>query len=145
MAETIENNLRKIIIDEQPINPRYYEKISELLDALIAQRREDAISYEAYLKEVKKLAENTTRPAATSDYPDSMNTRGKQSLYDNLENNEDLVIRIDAAVRYTKKDNWKGNKFKRNAVESAVKEELDRYDIDVNNVVDLIKNQTEYD
>ena len=145
MAETIENNLRKIIIDEQPINPRYYEKISELLDALIAQRREDAISYEAYLKEVKKLAENTTRPAATSDYPDSMNTRGKQSLYDNLENNEDLVIRIDAAVRYTKKDNWKGNKFKRNAVESAGKEELDRYDIDVNNVVDLIKNQTEYD
>ena len=39
VAETIENNVRKLIIDEQPINPKYYEKMSELLDALIEQRR----------------------------------------------------------------------------------------------------------
>jgi type I restriction enzyme R subunit len=38
VAETIENNVRKLIIDEQPINPKYYEKMSELLDALIEQR-----------------------------------------------------------------------------------------------------------
>ena len=38
VAETIENNVRKLIIDEQPINPKYYERMSELLDALIAQR-----------------------------------------------------------------------------------------------------------
>lgn len=31
VAETIENNLRKVIIDEQPVNPRYYEKMSALL------------------------------------------------------------------------------------------------------------------
>ncbi len=35
MAETIENNVRKLIIDETPANPKYYEKMSELLDALI--------------------------------------------------------------------------------------------------------------
>ncbi|NNC27369.1 restriction endonuclease subunit R, partial [Salinisphaera sp. USBA-960] len=35
VAETIENNVRKLIIDETPINPKYYEKMSELLDALI--------------------------------------------------------------------------------------------------------------
>ena len=40
VAETIENNVRKLIIDEQPINPKYYEKMSELLDALIEQRRQ---------------------------------------------------------------------------------------------------------
>jgi type I restriction enzyme R subunit len=40
VAETIENNVRKLIIDESPINPKYYEKMSELLDALIAQRKE---------------------------------------------------------------------------------------------------------
>src|SRR5205823_7829528 len=30
MAETIENNLRRLIIEEMPINPNYYEKMSEL-------------------------------------------------------------------------------------------------------------------
>ena len=36
VAETIENNVRRIIIDEMAVNPKYYEKMSELLDALIA-------------------------------------------------------------------------------------------------------------
>ncbi len=31
MAETIENNLRRVIIDERPTNPMYYEKMSALL------------------------------------------------------------------------------------------------------------------
>ena len=34
MAESIENNLRRVIIDEMPTNPRYYEKMSEVLDTL---------------------------------------------------------------------------------------------------------------
>ena len=42
VAETIENNVRKLIIDEQPINPKYYEKMSELLDALIAASAESS-------------------------------------------------------------------------------------------------------
>ena len=31
VAEAIENNIRRLIIDEQPINPKYYEKMSALL------------------------------------------------------------------------------------------------------------------
>ncbi len=45
VAETIENNVRKLIIDEQPINPKYYDKMSELLDALIEQRRQGVLDY----------------------------------------------------------------------------------------------------
>lgn len=40
MAETIENNLRKAII-ESPNNPMYYEKMSALLDELIKMRKEE--------------------------------------------------------------------------------------------------------
>lgn len=145
MAETIENNMRRVIIDEQPINPKYYEKMSELLDALIAQRREEALSYEAYLKEVKQLAGNIIQPKGTTPYPDPINTRGKQSLYDNLGKNEELVIRIDSAIRYTKKADWKTNRFKQRDVEHAVEEELGEYQVDVNEVMELIKNQPEYD
>jgi type I restriction enzyme R subunit len=49
MAENIENNVRKLIIDESPTNPKYYEKMSELLDALINERKENAIEYKKYL------------------------------------------------------------------------------------------------
>jgi type I restriction enzyme R subunit len=45
VAETIENNVRKLIIDESPVNPKYYEKMSALLDALIAQRRKGACTW----------------------------------------------------------------------------------------------------
>ena len=55
MSETIENNLRKVIIDEQPVNPKYYDKMSELLDALIRQRKEEALEYKEYLENLVDL------------------------------------------------------------------------------------------
>jgi type I restriction enzyme R subunit len=147
MAETIENNMRKVIIDEKPINPKYYEKMSELLDALIEQRREEAISYQDYLEQVKKLADSITPKNQSTNYPTSMDTRAKQSLYDNLENNEELVENIDNVIRETKKADWKSNRFKQRVVERAVKDTVGSYDlnIDVDNLMDLIKSQKEYD
>ncbi len=62
VAETIENNVRKLIIDETPINPKYYEKMSELLDALIEQRRKGALDYQKYLAEVVELAKQAKHP-----------------------------------------------------------------------------------
>jgi len=60
MAETIENNVRRLIIDEMEVNPKYYEQMSHLLDALITQRRRKAISYKEYLRQIVEL----TRKAA---------------------------------------------------------------------------------
>ncbi len=145
MAETIENNMRKVIIDGQSINPKYYERMSELLDSIIKQRREEAVSYQEYLQQVKKLAENITQPAGPTAYPESMNSRAKQSLYDNLDQNEHLVTRIDTAIRYTKKADWKTNRFKQRDVEYAVREELADYTFELKDVMELVKNQTEYD
>jgi type I restriction enzyme R subunit len=33
VAVTIENNLRKLIIDGSPINPKFFETLSSLIDA----------------------------------------------------------------------------------------------------------------
>ena len=38
VAETIANNMRKVIIDERATNPKYYDSMSELLDALIEEQ-----------------------------------------------------------------------------------------------------------
>ena len=145
MAETIENNVRKVIIDGQPINPKYYEKMSELLDALIAQRREDAISYEEYLQKVKALAQSVRQPEGSVNYPRSIDTRGKQSLYDNYGQDEILVTKIDTAVHATKKDGWKSNPIKTRNVKYAVEEQAAGYSVEIDPLMDLIKNQSEYD
>jgi len=82
-------------------------------------------------------------------YPKTINTRGKRSLYDNLDNNHELAVRLDTAIRHSKKADWKDNNFKLRTVENAVKEELAAYgtnsDHEVKNVMEIIKNQSEYD
>ena len=62
MAETIENNVRRLIIDETAVNPKYYEKMSKLLDTLILQRKQEAMSYKAYLARLVKLTKKVSSP-----------------------------------------------------------------------------------
>jgi type I restriction enzyme R subunit len=50
VAETIENNVRSKIIKEHLNDPAYYEKMSALLDEIIAARKAKAIEYEEYLR-----------------------------------------------------------------------------------------------
>jgi type I restriction enzyme R subunit len=120
--------------------------MSELLDALIEQRRQQAISYQEYLEQVKQLA-GQVKPgaeAAQGNYPTSMDTTARRSLYDNLGQDESLALRIDTAVLDTKKADWIGNKFKEREVARAVREESAGYNVNLDQVMELLKNQREY-
>ncbi len=125
VAEAIENNVRRLIIDEHPVNPKYYEKMSALLDDLIAQRRTEAVNYQEYLRKIVALTKDVSDPAAGGSYPKAINTPGKRALFDNLESNETLAIAVDSAVRTSRQDEWRGNAFKvkkvRNAIRAALK------------------------
>ena len=143
VAETIENNLRRVIIDEQPINPKYYEKMSELLDTLIKQRREEALEYEQYLAKIMALAQQIQQPAGGTDYPSTLNSNAKRALYDNLGKDEDLAIAVEYAVLTSKKDDWRGHKVKEKEVRYAVKRVLND-DALAETIFDLVKNQYDY-
>ncbi len=147
MSETIENNMRKTIIQEMPVNPAYYEKMSVLLLELIRLRKEGAISYEELLKRYEELAKHI-QPNAKKSYPKEIDTKPKQALYDNLEENEELSIAMDEQVRYVKDDEWRSTHIKRRKVELAIKEVLEKYGITdeamVNKIFDLVSNQKEY-
>lgn len=54
-AEAIENNIRKKIVEKILINPKYYEKMSAILDELIKERRKGAIAYEKLLDHYRVL------------------------------------------------------------------------------------------
>jgi type I restriction enzyme, R subunit len=126
VAEIIENNVRKLIIEEQPINPRYYEKMSELLDALIKQRRQEALEYRTYLERIVALTKKVKNPESAGSYPSAMNTPSKRALYDNLGEDEALALAVDGAVRSNRQDDWRGNNFKVKKIKNAIRETLEK-------------------
>jgi type I restriction enzyme R subunit len=116
-----------------------------LLDALIKDRRQQAIDYKAYLEKVKELSLQVVNPGGTnpSAYPGSINTPAKKALYDNLGGNEGLALRIDTAIRHTKKADWIGNRIKEREVAAAINKELED-DAQLEVIIELVKNQYEY-
>jgi len=148
IAETIENNLRRVIIEESPTNPAYYEKMSILLDELIKRRKEETIEYENYLNEIIALSGKVKKPNTTTDYPATINTAAKRALFDNLERNEKLANELDQKILTTKKDGWKENVQKSKAVKNAIAEVLKAHGIEdeskVNRIFELVKNQKDY-
>lgn len=146
MAEAIANNVRRTIVDENPVNPNYFDRMSTLLDRIILQRREKAISYQEYLEEIQKLARQVVNPSqsSASRYPGSVDTMAKQAIYDNFGKDEVLTTKIDLAVRFTKKADWLGNRFREREIANAVREQIAGYDLDVEEVMTIIKAQKEY-
>ncbi|WP_226099907.1 type I restriction endonuclease subunit R [Dickeya oryzae] len=146
MAETIENNVRKTIVDENPVNPKYYGRMSLLLDELITLRRQNALDYQQYLERIRDLSEQVIHPeqTASTSYPASMDTQAKRAFYDNLGHDETLAQRIDTVIRYTKKAEWIGDRFKEREIRKALREETASYDVDIDKVIDLARQQKEY-
>jgi type I restriction enzyme R subunit len=144
VAETIENNVRRLIIDEMPVNPKYFEKMSELLETLIKHRKADALRYTEYLQRIEELAKMVQRPEATVSYPTGIQTGPLRALYDNLNRDEELAIMIDAVVRNIKKDGFRGNRFKEREIRAAIKPVLDGDDALTNQIFELVKAQREY-
>lgn len=144
VAETIENNVRKLIIDERPINPKYYDRMSELLDDLIAQRRSDALDYKEHLRLVVELTKKAKNPSAGGNYPARIDTGSKRALYDNLEKDELRATAVDAAILLSRQDGWRGNMFKTKKVRLAIKEVLLGDDELAQRILDLAQNQNDY-
>ena len=56
VAETIANNVRSKIIQEHLNDPAYYDRMSKLLEEIIADLRAKRVDYEEYLKRIADLA-----------------------------------------------------------------------------------------
>ena len=143
VAETIENNVRKVINEESQTNPKYFEKMSKLLDELIKQRTEQAIEYQAYLAKIKELSEKITNPSGGVNYPDSINSRAKQALYDNLESNEAIANLLHRTILNNKLDGWRDGGIKEKKLMLAVNQIIQDADTTLS-IMDIIKAQNEY-
>ncbi len=143
VAETIENNMRRVIIDELEVNPKYYERMSKLLDELIRARKKAAIDYKAYLADVVTLAGKLNQPEDDR-YPPAISTGAQRALFDNLNGNSELTLLVDEAIRTTKKADWHGTPIKEREVRLAIKAELGDDDELVETIFDIAKRQRDY-
>lgn len=144
-AETIENNVRRLIIDEMPANPKYYQRMSELLDELVKQRKRFDIEYRAYLAKIIELSKQVKNPEQSAYYPASINSKAKQALYDNLVRDETKALAVHEAVIESRQADWRGSHLKERAIMIAIKKVLAGIsDSDLKNIFEIIKNQNEY-
>lgn len=147
MAEVIENNLRKVIVEKHPTDPKYYEKMSVLLDELIKSRKKKTADYEKYLnQQLVAFAGQSLYPGRTV-YPSTINTPAKRALYNNVGSNEALALELDRQILTTRRDGWRDNTMKTREVCNAIQDVLDDFgtaEPEADYLVNVAKNQQEY-
>ena len=142
VAETIENNVRQKIIKEHLIDPAYFEKMSQLLNTIIAELRADKINFEEYLQ---KMADLTSKVMDTqrADIPKDVQTPAQRALFHNLSNNVILALECDEAIKYNKLADWRGDERKELVLKEALYKVLDDV-AEVERLFPIIKQQSEY-
>lgn len=144
VAETITNNIRKLIIDERAMNPKYYDKMSELLDAILEERRQGALDYQEYLAKLLEHATKLGKGESDTPYPEWANNGARRALIDFCYPSIELAIEIDATVWHTKPDSWVGNPIKEKKVKRALAQTLpDDFDR-LDELFELVKARHEY-
>ena len=143
-AEAIENNIRRKMVEKVTVNPKYYEKMSAILDKLIQDRKQGVLSYKKLLDEYIKLAKNIEHPEQNEDYPETIrHSKAMQALYDNVGSDEDLAIKLHKAVMGSKMSGFRGDSIKENRIKRALFAILND-DAEVERLFKIIERQEEY-
>lgn len=144
VAETIENNVGKEIVERHQSNPKYYEKMSALLRELIEKRRNDVINYEEYLRQIVELTRKVHKPESGAEYPDGIReSAAKRAFFDYLDGNADLANQLHEAVMSSKQDNFRGSKIKERKIWRAIRAVV-KDDQKADDLLSLVKEQSEY-
>ena len=148
IAEILTANMRKMIISERPNNPAYFDKMSELLKQLLSEQKEDKLQYKELIEKlINKLRE--ARSLNKTQYPKSIDTKGKRALYDNLEKRENLTLLVHQTIKDNARDGFRDNNssgfMKMKALRIEIEKVLQEFDsTKIEDIMQLIINQEEY-
>lgn len=152
-TETIINNVRKTIVDEHAMNPRYYDHMSELLDALIEKQKQEADEYAEYLGKLIDLTKKiATRAAADGKtYPSWASTPARRALVDFEWRPAGAVSDLQALhelIQSSKEHGWAdpgSGKMKERALTRELRRVFPGVDQDcLSEFVELLKHNDEY-
>lgn len=131
-AEIIENNIKYEIVKKKETNNVYYSKLSQMLEKIILRRKTDKLSYEEYLRQIVELAKIVAKPEKSSIYPNKIKSSyGRMALYDFLNGNVELAVKLDEAIKNSSQPDWKKNQQKQQRIKSAIYKVLEEmYEFD---------------
>jgi type I restriction enzyme R subunit len=163
VAETIANNVRSKIIKEHLNDPAYYDRMSKLLEEIIADLKARRLSYEQYLLRIAELAKQVQSGQA-DDTPEALRrSPGLRALYNNLfagagahatgphaaerdfskEKRLALAQEIDETVKRVRPDGWRGVQAREQVIKAALYGVLQDVS-EVERAFLIIKQQPEY-
>ena len=155
VAETIENNIRRKIIEKTPINPKYFQKISELFTALVEERKQEVESYREMLKKYSSLVSDIEFPDKNDSHPESIRTSlALCALYDNFGEDEQYALALHKAIIENKKDHFRGNLMKEREIKGGIYKVVNQFKgseftreqmmAEVEEIYSIVKEQEEY-
>ena len=143
-AEAIENNIRKKVVEKIILNPKYYEKMSAVLEQLIQERKQGVIKYAELLEKYIELARNVTNPEDNEAYPEKVrHSAAMRALYDNTGCDADLAEALHAAVLRSRMDRFHNDPVKERRIKRELLKILKSKD-EVERVFKIIAEQEEY-
>jgi type I restriction enzyme R subunit len=142
VAETIENNVRQKIIREHLIDPAFFEEMSTLLNEIIKERKDKAISYEEYLKKIARLAVHVMEGKKDTT-PATLRTPALRALYNNLGADEELAVKVHERIILYKPNGWRGVDTREKVVKKAIYDILGNVE-DTERIFEIVKKQAEY-
>lgn len=143
-AEAIENNIRRKVVEKITINPKYYEKMSSILEELIKERKCGVEDYKELLDKFIILARNVEKPEENDDYPESIRkSHALQALYDNIGGDEQLALKVHRAVVRSKMSGFRGDPTKENRIKRELFKILNDA-AEVEQLYKIIEKQEEY-
>jgi type I restriction enzyme R subunit len=145
-AETLIANVRKIIRNDRPFNPAFFDKLSIILQTIIDEMNSDK---KDYVKTIEKLINLVKQyKEGVNNYPASIDSPGKRSLYDNLGEDEVLSLKVHQAVKENAQLGFKeGNTMKIKKLKLAIAKAIcvnSWKDEKVNEIFEIVKLQGEY-
>lgn len=151
-ADTIHNNLKRDITEKSCKNPKFYDKLSKLLDDIVKQLKEDAISYKEFLEKIEKLAQDVVSGGTkTSDYPSRLTTARQRALYDNAPDSlsenvrEHFAVVMDSCITVHAQPGFETNAMKERSLKMEIRRSLEAIcsswtKEDLQNTVELVFN-----
>lgn len=154
VAETIENNIRRKIIEKTPVNPKYYQKMSELFQILINERKEEVASYKEMLEKYANLVSDIEEPLKSNFYPESIRSSfALCALYDNFTQNEEYALALHESILTTKQDHFRGDLIKERQIKGGIYQVIRKFELNLSReeqmkkveaIYEVVKEQDEY-
>ncbi len=141
VAETLGQNIRRVINRKRNTNPAEYKNFSERLNRLLEEFNEGKIAYKELLKSIQEMVAELHRQA--NPHPE-LDTPLKVDLYNNLDNDLELTLRVFDFINRNIQPGFRNLSPRRKKAQRAVHEALQGTNYDWQTIYNIIDAHSDF-